>query len=135
MSTPHTAALTLAAVDNSAGKIAADFLDRLSKTLGYPILHRYNDPILTQWVEAGLTFAELEAAVIAAKAARDRDNNRAPLNPGYIAAFLPGTEDWRHSWSGICAKGAALGITPKTGEAGPTYKARVLAATCEKESA
>ncbi len=135
MSTSPAAALILPVVDNSAGKVAADFLDRLSKRLGYPILHRHGDPLLAKWVEDGLTFDLLEAAVIAAKAARERDGNRAPLNPGYIAAFLPGENDWRQSWQGILAKGASLGIHPKTGESSPMFKARVLAAAQPVEAA
>lgn len=135
MSTPPAAALTLPSVDNSAGKIAADFLDALSKKLGYPILHRHNDPLLARWVENGLTFDTLETAVVAAKAARDRDNNRAPLNPGYIAVFLPNETDWQQSWSGIVAKGQQLGIHPKTGESSPAFKARVLAAAQSSEAA
>jgi hypothetical protein len=126
-STVSAASLNPSPVDNSAGQIAADFLNRLSKTLGYPILHRHGDPLLAKWVESGLTFADLEAAVLAAKAARDRDNNRAPLNPGYIAAFLPNADDWQSSWAGICAKGASLGVHPQPGEASPMYRQRVLA--------
>lgn len=119
---------TPGAVDKSAGGIAADFLVKLSQKLGYPILHRHDDPRLAAWVESGLTFDALESAVIAAKAARERDGNRAPLNPGYIAAFIGQPDDWRQTWSGIVAKGESLGLTQAPGEPAPAFKARVFAA-------
>ena len=115
-------------VDNSAAAIAADFLNKLSHQLGYPILHRCDDPRLAQWVEDGQTFDAIETATVAALAARQRDGSRAPLNPGFIARFLPSQDDWRQRWSGIVAKGAALGMTQHPGETCPAYKARVLAA-------
>ena len=114
--------------DNSAGRIAADFLTQLSKRLGYPILHRHDDPRLAEWVASGLSFETLEVAVTAARAARERDQSRAPLNPAFIAAFLPSPADWRDSWSGIVAKGQALGLSQQPDEPAPSFKARVFAA-------
>lgn len=128
VSTESAAARKPSPVDNSAGRIAADFLSKLSKRLGYPILHRHDDPRLAAWVESGLTFEALENAVLAAKAARDRDNSRAPLNPGYIASFLPSEHDWLETWTGITTKGRSLGLHQAPGESGPAYKARVIAA-------
>lgn len=128
MSTVAAAAGTPAAVDNTPGHIAAEFLGQLSKRLGYPILHRHDDPRLAAWVESGLTFEALESAALAARAARQRDNNPAPLNPGYIAAFLPCPDAWQQTWSGIVAKGQQLGISQQPGEQAQVFRARVLAA-------
>jgi len=121
-------------VDNSPGQIAAALLDRLSKRLGYPILRRVDDPLLARWVEADIRVEALENAVLAAIAARRRDGNRAPLNPGYIDAFLtaeapPPQARWWGSWSGIEAQGATLGLTQAEGEAAPAFKQRVFAAS------
>ena len=120
-------------VDNSAGAglAAADFLNLLSKKLGYPIAHKHGDPKLAKWVEDGLTFDALETAVRAAKEARQRDGNTAPLNPGYIASFLGQPDDWRATWSGIVAKGRALGIEQLEGEHCPDFKHRVMQAAGE----
>ena len=118
-------------VDNSAGGIAADFLNLLSKKLGYPIAHKHGDPKLAKWVEDGLTFDALETAVRAAKEARQRDGNPAPLNPGYIASFLGQPDDWRATWSGIVAKGKAFGIEQQAGEHCPDFKHRVMLAAGE----
>lgn len=134
LSTESAAAVNSSPVDNSAGQIAAAFLAQLSKTLGYPIQHRHDDPRLAEWVESGLTFEALEAAATAAKEARQRDNNPAPLNPGYIAAFLPDPNAWQQSWRGIVSKGQSLGLTQQPGEQAQVFRARVLAAS-EKEKA
>lgn len=131
LSTPPAAARSSSAVDNSPGRIAAGFLDLLSKRLGYPILHRHDDPRLAEWVESGLTFEALEVATLAAREARQRDNNPAPLNPGYIAAFLPDPNAWQQTWQGIVAKGQQLGITQQPGEQAQVFRARVLAAAEE----
>jgi hypothetical protein len=113
-------------VDNSPGKLAAEFLHRLSQRLGYPITHRPNDPLLARWSEEGLSFSVLEQAVKAAREARNRDQSCAPLNPGFIAAFLAPPDDWRTTWSGIVGQGKALGIVQQPGELAPYFKARVF---------
>jgi hypothetical protein len=115
-----------APVDNSPGKLAAEFLHRLSQRLGYPITHRPNDPLLARWSEEGLSFSVLEQAVKAAREARNRDQSCAPLNPGFIAAFLAPPDDWRTTWSGIVGQGKALGIVQQPGELAPYFKARVF---------
>jgi hypothetical protein len=130
-----TAARAPGPVDNSAGRIAADFLNLLSKKLGYPIAHKHGDPKLAQWVESGLTFDALETAVRSAKEARQRDGNPAPLNPGFIASFLGQPDDWRATWSGIVAKGKALGIEQQAGEQCPSFKYRVFQAAGEEVAA
>ena len=130
ISTVAAAPSTPCPVDN-AGQVAAAFLERLSEKLGYPIRYTLTDPHLTAWVQGGLTFDQVEQAALAAKAARERDGSTAPLNPGFIAAFIgqaqASAEDWRNSWSGIVAKGAELGITQQPGEIAPAFKARVFA--------
>ncbi len=113
-------------VDNSPGRLAAEFLHRLSQRLGYPIAHRPNDPLLAKWSAEGLSFAALEQAVSAAREARNRDQSGAPLNPGFIAAFLTPPADWRNTWSGIVGQGKTLGIAQQPGELAPYFKARVL---------
>jgi hypothetical protein len=127
-----TAAGAHGSVDNSPAGIAADFLNLLSKKLGYPIAHKHDDPKLAKWVESGLTFDALEVAVRAAKEARQRDGNPAPLNPGYIASFLGQPGDWRATWSGIVGKGRALGIEQRDGEHCPAFKQRVMLAAGEE---
>ena len=126
-----TAAGTPRSVDNSAGGIAADFLNLLSQKLGYPIAHKHGDPKLAQWIESGVTLDALEAAARAALEARQRDGNPAPLNPGYIATFLGQRADWRATWSGIVGKGKALGIEQRDGEMAPYFKQRVMQAAEE----
>ncbi len=122
-------------VDSSAGGVAADFLNLLSKRLGYPIVHRHGDPVLARWAAEGVTPDRLESAVLAAQAARQRDGNPAPLNPGFIAAFLAQPEDWRTTWSGIVGKGKEHGIEQQPGEPAPNFKARVFLAASTSEVA
>ena len=110
-------------------------MNLLSKKLGYPIAHKHGDPKLAKWVEDGLTFDALETAVRAAKEARQRDGNPAPLNPGYIASFLAQPDDWHATWSGIVAKGQTMGIEQQAGEQCPNFKQRVLMAVGEEVTA
>jgi hypothetical protein len=115
-------------VDNfaGAGLAAANFLNLLSKKLGYPIAHNQNDLRLAQWGLEGVSAESLELAAVSAIKARQRDGNRAPLNPGFIGAFLAQATDWRETWSGIVGKGKALGIEQQPGELAPYFKIRVF---------
>ena len=115
-------------VDKSTADGAAALVEMMQIRIGYPIRHHADDPRFAEWTAKGMDFDVLVAAAQAAKAARERDNNRAPLNPGYISAFLGAPDDWTRSWSGICRKGESLGVMPQPGEASPIYKARVFAA-------
>ena len=133
-----------APVDHSAAGIAAAFLKRLSCALPYPIRYGANDTHLERWMGSGRSFSEIEQAVMAALAARKRDGSTAPLNPGFINAFLspvrasadsaPGggswgrDPDWASTWPGIEAKAATLGLVRQEGEHYPLFRQRVLRA-------
>jgi hypothetical protein len=121
------------AVDKSSEKVAADFLSKLSKTIGYPIQARHDDRVLLQWIEVDMCATTLEGAANAAKTARLRDSNPAPLNPAYISAFLSQPEDWQKSWRKIVAKGEALGVHKMANEHDQTFKSRVLTAAAREE--
>ena len=125
----ETATATREPVDNSKPAAAA-FLASLAEKLGYPILADQNHPRLAEWEANGTTQAAVETAVIAAVAARRRDKNPAPINPGYIAAFMAEatekTENWRDTWSGIVSHAKTLGINQAAGEPCPAFKQRVF---------
>lgn len=119
-------------VDNSIRiqNAAADLLKTIEGQIGYPIWTQPNDARAAQWISEGVSIDAIAKAAHEARQARLRDHNTAPLNSGYIAAFLrrqaPTDTDWRQSWTGIVTHGQRLGLTQHPGEPCPTFKARVM---------
>lgn len=118
---------SISPVDNSPGGAAADFGKSVLR-LGWRYVVPHSDTTLAQWAKDGITSEQVEKAIAGAIAARRRDASTAPLFPSYVARFLPSPEDWHLSWSGIEAKGKALGIVQREGETCPSFKARVYEA-------
>lgn len=106
-----------------------------------------SDPRLSVWQEKGVTEDQLREAYDLAVTDRDANGDVTAVSAGFIDVFLakvlnpPGGDSalsrqapagaakhWAATWSGIVAKGAALGIEQGANEPPPAFKARVLAA-------
>lgn len=121
------------AVDKSASPDTPALLDQFAQQIGYPIKH--HPASVARLMAHRPSPEQLATAILAAVAARKRDQNPAPLNPGFIACFLhappkPHTprRHWQDSWSGIVAHAQTLGIHQRQDEHPQAFRARVIGA-------
>lgn len=103
-------------------------------------------PKVVQWVNAGITDADLRSAYDMAVAQRQEDGDPTPINAGFLDLFVAKVMNpkdspsavtgvakaWHETGSGIKAKAVELGIPPYDPEkypgGQPEFTARVLAA-------
>lgn len=101
-------------------------------------------PKLLAWVAQGISDAQLDAALAAARQGRADEGTGQPLNLGYIDAKLqtvlrppkPAAPPWWQSDSSMDAKARELGIPiARPGEERDAYRARINAALRQQQAA
>lgn len=101
-----------------------------------------SNKLLAAWVAAGINDGQLREAYEMAVSERVRQNDRTPINAGFLDTFVAKVlnppdarssvagvvKAWYETAPGIEAKGAELGIPPPSAETGgfPAFKDRVL---------